>query len=207
MTVGTTVARFATSRIPCTKRLTRTSWLKLRGIVGSADRGVRLVSDGAVFPSNTVYYPDRLPIGASRKSWFRDACAAVSACDLVFLDPDNGLVPAAGHESSQYATMKGIRELTSRGQSVVTIQFFGRMGSHRDQLQRRLSELRAIAPIGAEPFALRWKSYRSLGFLIVPATVGQEQILKGRAGRMLGPESPWRPLFDGQLHGSAEPLL
>jgi len=131
---------------------------KLHEIVGSTDRGVRLISQHDVLPVSTIYYDAHVPAGASRESWFGDACSVVEACDLIFLDPDNGLAPAGGREGPPYATVNEIRALTSRGQSVVTIQFFGRRGSHREQMQRRLSELERKAPANVRPFALRWRS-------------------------------------------------
>ena len=59
------------------------------------------IERGKVLPGNTVFYsrplsttaierPNRRP---ARDQWFQEGCALTRDCNLVFLDPDTGLLP------------------------------------------------------------------------------------------------------------------
>jgi hypothetical protein len=77
----------------------------LAGIVRDETRSVQSVRREAVLPSNTVFYEDKLSydgmpsIGATAKAarlarrsqWVKNSLDATQICDIVFLDPDNGI--------------------------------------------------------------------------------------------------------------------
>ena len=46
-----------------------------------------------MLPSDTLYVSEVVPPGAARRIWADAAFKAVADCDLVFVDPDNGLAP------------------------------------------------------------------------------------------------------------------
>jgi hypothetical protein len=74
----------------------------LAGIVDSK-RCVASIENASLLSSNTCYFRDELastgpqPVGSSktrasaRQKWLARALDSVKACDLIFLDPDNGL--------------------------------------------------------------------------------------------------------------------
>ena len=89
-----------------------------------------------VLPRNTVFYRaplsttslDRRERRAARQRWFDDGYRLAQACDLIFLDPDTGLLPsgrkAENADGEEYATIDEVISLCRRGQSVVCVQFW-----------------------------------------------------------------------------------
>src|SRR5690606_8619799 len=81
--------------IDCDEALYR----ELRGLVMSGRRSVAAVRAHGILPAGTVYYENLLGafgVGsrrseAVREEWHQQALVATSPCDLVFLDPDNGV--------------------------------------------------------------------------------------------------------------------
>jgi hypothetical protein len=69
------------------------------------ERGDKLTLDdierGKVLPDNTVFYGRPLSTTAIhrkgrrsvRNQWFQDGCVSTRDCNLIFLDPDTGLLP------------------------------------------------------------------------------------------------------------------
>lgn len=71
----------------------------LTGVVKSGKRGVRALEDASVLPGAS-FASEVLPVSveprlrpALREAWVERAIRALDGCDLVFLDPDNGLEP------------------------------------------------------------------------------------------------------------------
>ena len=50
-----------------------------------------------------VSFDERVPQGDARAAWVERAAAAVAGCDVVCLDPDNGLLPASVRAGSRLA--------------------------------------------------------------------------------------------------------
>ncbi len=122
------------------------------------------------------------------------AVRATAGCDLVFLEPDNGVVsPAVGrhtNEGTQYAYLDELRAFVELGKSVVVIHFPGRTAPHLVQIRERLREVRGAMPVGTpSPLAVWWRRRVSLAFLVIPAAPEQAGILRGRVQRML--DSLW----------------
>ena len=103
--------------------------MKLREIFDAGDYPPRSVAslEKAGLLTNTVYYSAVLEApktpGFSRTAWHNAALAALSSCDIVLLDPDNGRkVKSVGEKSQQsvkYCFDNEISDYLSRGQSVV----------------------------------------------------------------------------------------
>lgn len=95
---------------------------------------LNLIEASGILPSSTAYFSEPIPhaLGTARQrvseraAWFERARKAVADCDLVFLDPDNGLevrsVPVASPLSSKYTTVAEIATLLNGGASVVLYQ-------------------------------------------------------------------------------------
>ena len=113
------------------------------------------IERGNVLPGNTVFYGRPLSTTAiertSRRTvrdrWFQDGCALTRACDLVFLDPDTGLLPsgrkAENTGGEEYALLEEVISLCRRGQSVVCVQFGapGNFEREPEIARRRLASL------------------------------------------------------------------
>lgn len=172
-------------------------------LVASGERNVRRVESLNVLPADTVFYSDVLA-APDRNDWFTAALEATADCDLIFLDPDNGMVEGNGvRPKPRYATTGEVLDVFNRDQSVVVIQFLNRLSGHVQQLERWLGRLRyALADVTAAPFALHWHgpgAYGSLGFFIVPARRHAE-VLTDRARQMVA--GPWGRYFDLRLPSS-----
>jgi hypothetical protein len=85
----------------------------LKAIVASGERSVGALERSNLlrncrYASGCLSLPKSYPArAASRKVWLRDAAEAVSDCDLVFLDPDNGLQPE-GFRSGAAKAIKSV---------------------------------------------------------------------------------------------------
>lgn len=92
----------------------------------SPDRSIAALEAAALLdPDRVVYYHE--PIRRQdRAQWHRDAMKALAGCDLVFLDPDNGLIPssvgAGSARSVKYVLDDELSAYLSDNRSVVLYQ-------------------------------------------------------------------------------------
>jgi hypothetical protein len=182
---------------------------RLRHVVDRLGRDVRHVQAAGVLPARTAFYSEPLTFRQipprriadrlqQRAAWLDGALAAMARCDLVILDPDNGLAPPGVRRhtdaGTQYTFLDELRSFVDLGKAVVLIQFFRRDVPRTEQIRQRVHEIRAVIPGDAPPLALWWRHRVSLAFCLVPATPEQAVILRGRAQRLLG--SPWGRFYE-----------
>ena len=98
----------------------------LAQVVASGRRQVTALETPAVLPNdNAVYYSEMLDFShtakpereAIRAGWHKKALAKLKGCDLVFADPDNGLiVPSAedGPKSSKYVLPSELKDTSEQ---------------------------------------------------------------------------------------------
>jgi hypothetical protein len=109
-----------------------------------------------------------------RADWFQSAFEATAKCDIVFLDPDNGmecinLRPTRG-ESRKYVFRCEVGKLIKRGQSVVVYHHTGRRGgTAKQQVQWHLKKLRDQLSLAQDPFGVLFHRGGTRAFLILPA--------------------------------------
>lgn len=178
----------------------------LREIVGSGDRRVKRVEQAGVLRADALFYDAYVPgpvaraqgedRAAERRRWGADARRAVEDCDLVFLDPDNGLEPKSASirsaRATKYAYLEEVAPLVERGQSVVIYHHLSRNGTHANQIDRWLKRLREeFNP--ADIFALRYRRGTARAFFVLAAK-HHAPILRERSGVLL--PSPWREHFE-----------
>lgn len=129
-----------------------------------------------------------------RGLWLERAAAAVDGCDLVLLDPDNGLEVASVHPSSprgvKYATLgECARFFDPRRRSLVVYQHASRRGSVVQQAEGALARLAgALGTPRDRCFALRFHRGTSRLYLVVPAAAHRD-LLRARARAMV--RGPW----------------
>lgn len=104
------------------------------GVENQDQLNVSLIEASGILPPGTAYFSEPIPRvpGTARQrvseraAWFERARKAMAHCDLVFLDPDNGLevrsVPITSPLSSKYATVAEIATLLATGAGVVLYQ-------------------------------------------------------------------------------------
>ena len=178
----------------------------LREIVKRGDRRVGAVARSGLLGPDTLFHDDYVPGPATgvsrearvepRRDWLENALRAMRDCDLVFLDPDNGLeapsAPITTRKAPKYAYLEEVEALFGRGQSVVIYHHLGRHGSHADQIARWTERLqRRLAP--ADIFTLRFRRGTARAFFVL-ATSDLAPVLRERAAALL--RSPWREHFE-----------
>ena len=143
------------------------------------------IERGNDLPDNTVFYAaplsttavERTARRAVRQQWFDDGCALTQACDLIFLDPDTGLLPtgrkAENADGEEYATIDEVISLCRRGQSVVCVQFGAPGNFEREPViaRQRLAALSAALTAQAlpEPWGLWWRDRHKVGLIVAPS--------------------------------------
>lgn len=95
----------------------------LREISESDVRSIARLEQAVLLdPSKTVYYRDVVTV-ARRRQWHNNALETLAPCEIVFLDPDNGLsvksVGKGSAKSVKYVWEEELSDYLRRGQSVV----------------------------------------------------------------------------------------
>jgi hypothetical protein len=111
------------------------SMRRIEGTLASQDElDVSLIEASDILPPDTAYFSEAIPRlersvhqrVLARAAWFSRAQQAVARCNLVFLDPDNGLevrsAPITSPLASKYATVAEIAALLENGTGVVLYQ-------------------------------------------------------------------------------------
>ena len=112
-------------------------------------RQVSSIERTDLFP-HTAYFSSLVPYNpAQRKSWFASLCQQAEGCDLVFLDPDNGLEvkskPYGARNSSKYLYWHEVQGLWQAGKSLLIYQHFNRE-NRAPFIQRMLTALSQATP-------------------------------------------------------------
>jgi len=71
------------------------------------ERSIAALEMAAMWPVDTVFHRAPMPTKLDRQSWINQKCEQLAACDLIFLDPDNGI----GQASPKHATFDELRQL------------------------------------------------------------------------------------------------
>ena len=182
---------------------------KLAHIIKSGNRSVTAVQEAGIFPQDTSYHQQLLsmegikPIrGATsheqrelrRTLWHQEALKATEGCDLVLLDPDNGLKKDPGNYPKQtlkHAFYQELGQYLNRGQGLVVYHHLNRTSSARNQTRHLHLEL--YQTLGHRAFAMLYHRGSARIFLVIPAA-GQRETLYDRASKML--KGPWAKHFD-----------
>ena len=128
---------------------------------------------GAAYASKGVCHGKKR-VTCPRADWFQSAFEATAGCDLVFLDPDNGvecadLLPTQG-KSRKYVFRCEVGQLIKRGQSVVVYHHTGRLGgTAKQQVQWHLQKLLDEPSLAHDPFGVLFHRGGTRAFLILPA--------------------------------------
>lgn len=87
-----------------------------------SNRCVAALEEAQLIP-DAVYYEKFITSKPDRQKWHEEAVETLATCDIVFLDPDNGLsvksVGEGSRKSVKYVYLREIADYVSHGQSVV----------------------------------------------------------------------------------------
>jgi len=164
------------------------------------------IQHGGVLPAATAFHAsalsttalDRPTRLAARKRWFEDGCALTRDCDVIFVDPDTGLLPpgrkAENAGGEEYATLDELLALCRRGQSVVCVQFGAPQHFEKEPAiaRQRLVALSATLTANTlpEPWGLWWQDGHKVGLLVVP-NARHSVALRARTDAILA-DAGWR---------------
>lgn len=98
------------------------------GLENGAERNVGLIEGSYALP-RALFFPEIVPDSAqARRAWFSSLFVAMEPCDLVFLDPDNGLEvksrPYGRRYSSKFLYWHELRSIWNAGKSLLVYQHF-----------------------------------------------------------------------------------
>ena len=97
----------------------------LSSMVAKGDRRIVSVEQSGALPAGTVYVREPINGVLPRSRWLFQAADAVRDCELVFLDPDKGLVFDEGNPngvSHEHASYQEVAQLWGRGKSLIIYQ-------------------------------------------------------------------------------------
>lgn len=172
----------------------------LARIVSSGQRKVAALEDPAIL--SAAYYSEVLDFYRSTKperdvirtTWHQNALAELKDRDLIFVDPDNGLiVPSAegGPKSNKYVLPSELADYYRQGTSVVYYQHKARLPDEfYIQQHRQLMDSGAFPGVGGAGLKFMSTSQRFYFFLLQPKHITPAATC---IGRMLA--SPWGRYF------------
>lgn len=176
----------------------------LRELVSDGSRSTQKVRDASVLPTGTAFFAEPLTFtstkrnGKARRSyraaWLEGACQATAGCDLVFLDPDNGIgntIAPHAKQGVKYTYPTEVSAFLDRGQSVVVYHHLGRHGTARDQLERQFGHFTQRSEWSV--FALLYHRGTARAFFVIESSTSKH-VLLDRARLMLA--GPWSRHFD-----------
>ena len=180
---------------------------KLGGIVKRGTRQVSSIPQRRVLPEDTVYY-DRIldlrvkeihPSSAirirARQEWVQDAVQVTKNCDVVFVDPDNGIgstAQAYSRRGAKYVLLEELTPYLDRGQTLVIYHHLNRCAPAETQVAQRLAELSERFTPNGGVMALRYRRGSARVFLVVNSQDCLD-VLRRRILLLL--QSPWSEHF------------
>jgi hypothetical protein len=157
----------------------------LSNIVISGKRNVAEIERSAVLPNQTKFYSEYLsyndtkancPAGKQkriliRNRWLDKALETVKGCNVVFLDPDNGLqtpsVSKYSKKAPKYVFYDEIERFLSLTNTLMVYHHFSRNGNHIFQIRERQEVLQSLAGNSHKVVSLRFKPYSPRAYFII----------------------------------------
>ena len=182
-------------------------WEKLK-LIRTVKRQLSQIHSGGIVPADTAFFDKALPRPKRpcytpdernseqklRAKWFEHAVKAMSAAQLVFLDPDNGIAPNGLRTHStracKYAFECEVNTLVASGRSVIVYQHQNRSGTLKQQVERSMQRFANVAK-GA--FAITFHAYAVRAYIILPANNTHKDLLSSCCVRFL--KKDWNRVF------------
>ncbi|MBT5773317.1 MAG: hypothetical protein HOH95_02970 [Dehalococcoidia bacterium] len=132
----------------------------LAALINSNDRRVAAIRERAILGPNTVFYEDRIHTPTPqqrrferlqhRELWIAAAERAVAPCDIVFLDPDNGLEAASVQthhkKGPKYAYLNELQRLAGGSRALVVYHHLSRSSDGVAQIRTVGARIRDALP-------------------------------------------------------------
>ncbi|MDD2484648.1 MAG: hypothetical protein PHQ50_06475 [Eubacteriales bacterium] len=173
---------------------------KLRKIIFDGYRDVSVLEKAGLIPADSFYseilYPPKTPDVPDRFSWHAGAIEALKKQDIVFLDPDNGLlvksVSLGSSKSNKYVLADEIADYYRQGQSVIFYNH--RCRQQEDAYLERFRQLQAGELFPASRWAgLKFSRGTIRDYFIIMQEVHAAKIEEAISGLL---ESNWNRHFN-----------
>lgn len=167
--------------IDCDREL----FLILKDIISSGKRNISQIEQSSILSPETAYFSDylfydgirantptgRLNRALKRGQWLDKALEAVSGCDAVFLDPDNGLeTPSVSIHSARapkYVYYDEIKKFLSLTNTLIIYHHLSRNGDHTTQIKQKQRVLAELAGESYDIISLRFQPYSPRAYFIM----------------------------------------
>lgn len=153
-------------------------WRSLGRLVKSNERSIAFLQDSgcldAIFFSTCLDYRGRTKCERkyTRNNWHHEALTRLEGLDIVFVDPDNGLlVPSAVNtpRDNKYVSVDELRDYYKQGSSIIYYQHKARKNDDFYEKQHRmLLEIEEFEGATGLLIKFRTTSQRYYGFIIQP---------------------------------------
>ena len=144
-------------------------------------------------PDKKASQQERQEVVAQRRRWVQTARRNTADCDILFLDPDNGLEipsePMTRFNAPKYTYLEEVQQFFGRGQSLVIYQHRNHEGTKETQFASRREQLQQLLD-PADIFAL----YFSARIFIVLAASTHAEVLADRVLALV--DSAWGKHFE-----------
>ena len=128
----------------------------------------------------------------ARMEWVKEAIHATRDCEIVFVDPDNGIgsiTQASSRLGSKYVLLEELDSYFVEGQTVVIYHHLNRRATAEIQIKERLTQLRQHFGASAQVMALRYRRGSSRVFFRLTKDIRIAAVLDEKPGQFLG--TPW----------------
>jgi hypothetical protein len=177
---------------------------RLAEIHQSGIRDVKAIRRHGVLPEGTVFYEEPLDFEGvksknridHRRRWLENALEMTARCDLIFVDPDNGLqvkIGACELKGPKYVFFEELSPFLQLDKSVVIYHHINRRGKAHEQIHARLAQIKYNLSGGNRAMALLYHRGSARVFFIIPSSQ-QESALSKRVGSFMN--GPWSRHFE-----------
>lgn len=177
----------------------------LADIICKKDRNVSSIGKYSILPHGTVFYEEPLTFDgtpansprarrkriAYRNGWVQDALSATKDCDIIFVDPDNGLEAGTKRHQKRgpkYVFFDELEPYYKREQSLIIYHHTSRRGTAEEQVMERLAQIDERLN-SSSTFALLYHRGSSRAFLVVPSEKHKSLLIEKVEQFMQGPWS------------------
>lgn len=156
---------------------------ELKRVVGSNQRTIAAIQNARIWPRDKKFFDE--PVGrrvptAENGPWLDAAVKEVAECDLVFLDPDNGLeIKTTQPCKREHCSFKDVLRFWEQGSSLVIYQHQRRGKSQAEQMAAIADELAKVVGTPTRPWYLHFKQR---AFFVIPSPTHHDT-LKARFRR------------------------
>jgi len=179
----------------------------LEEIVRGGNRNVSAIRRQRILPEGTVYYERILDLKRStgrprpasriqdRQKWVEGAVQATQDCDVVFVDPDNGIgsiAQASSRLGAKYVLPGELWPYCNNGQTIIVYHHLNRSTTAANQIKDVAARLLDENNQSSSCWAMRFRRGSARVFFIIPQKENT-RVLHHRLTRML--DTQWSKHF------------